>query len=95
MKPLRSLAVEGCVPSLARVKMNDAAKRLFLAALLLGASACLLSGCGAGLKAGKVGAVKEANELAVACKTDEALAAVDRASGGEAWEPPSETFSGS
>jgi len=50
--------------------------------LLLGASAYLLSGCGAGLKFGEVGAVKEANELAIACKTNEALAAVDRASGG-------------
>jgi len=82
MKPMRILSVEGYVASLARMKMNNTTMRLLLTVLLLGASAYLLSGCGAGLKFGEVGAVKEANELAIACKTNEALAAVDRASGG-------------
>ncbi len=62
--------------------MNNTTVRPLLAVLLLGASACLLSACGTGLKVGDVGGVKEANELAIACKTNEALAAVDRASGG-------------
>lgn len=56
--------------------------RLLLIDLLLAAAAYLLSGCGTGLKVGEVGAVKEANELAIACKTNEALVAVERASGG-------------
>ena len=36
----------------------------------------LLASCGS---LGDTGAIKEANELAIACKTDEALRAVDRA----------------
>lgn len=39
----------------------------------------LLASCGT---LGDTGAVKEANELAIACKTDEALRAVDRAASG-------------
>ena len=41
----------------------------------------LISAC-SNLKIGNVGAVKEANELAISCKTDEALMAVDRATQG-------------
>ena len=82
MKPIQVLAVEGYIASFTRRKKNYAIMRRLLATLLLGASAYLLSGCGAGFKVGEVGAVKEANELAIACKTNEALAAVDRASGG-------------
>ena len=39
----------------------------------------LISACGS---LGDTGAVKEANGLAIACQTDEALQAVDRAAGG-------------
>jgi len=38
-----------------------------------------LAGCGA---IGDTGSIKSANELAIACKTDEALAALDRAEAG-------------
>ena len=61
--------------------MNNTTQ-LLLADLLLAGSANLLSGCGSGLKAGDVDAVNEASEVAIVCKTNEALAAVDRASGG-------------
>lgn len=46
-----------------------------------GAAALILfsSGCGTGLRLGDTGAVREANRLAIECRTDEALAAVDRA----------------
>jgi hypothetical protein len=38
-----------------------------------------VAGCGA---IGETGSIKNANELAIACKTDEALAALDRAEAG-------------
>lgn len=50
-----------------------------LGALLVAGSAFLISACGT---VGDTGAVRDANELAIACNTDEALAAVDRASRG-------------
>ena len=65
MKAMRIRAAEGGVASAARMRMNNTTIRLLLAVLLLGASACLLSACGTGLKVGEVGAVKEANELAI------------------------------
>lgn len=39
MKRMRIRAVEGCVASLAKMKMNNTTIRLLLAVLLLGASA--------------------------------------------------------
>ena len=51
------------------------AKKLLVTAL----SIAVLSGCGT---LGDTGAVKDANELAIACKTDQALTAVDRAAQG-------------
>jgi len=59
--------------------MNNSTARLPLTVVLLAASASLLSACGS---VGDTGAVKEANELAIACKTNEALAAAGRASHG-------------
>ena len=53
---------------------------LLLYLFLLGFTV-LLSGCL--FKAGDTDSVKEASELAIDCKTKEALAAVDRASQGE------------
>jgi hypothetical protein len=48
-------------------------------ALPLAPSALLLTGC---ISMGNTDAVKSANELAIGCQTDEALAAVDRATRG-------------
>ncbi len=53
--------------------------RLLLLRSSLVIAISLLSAC---VSVGDVGDVKEANKLAIACKTDEALAAVDRAAGG-------------
>lgn len=61
------------------VRMNYRIENSILNALPLVASVSLLSACGS---VGDTAAVKNADELAVACKTQEALAAVDRASQG-------------
>lgn len=83
MKSMRNMAIEGHYrPSPTRMKIKGTAVRLLLTVLLLAGTVYVFSGCGSGLKVGDVDAVKEANELAIACKTNEALAAVDRASGG-------------
>ena len=54
--------------------------RLFLPVMLIAAASILLYACG--FKYGDVDAVKQAENLAIACKTDEALAALDRATQG-------------
>jgi hypothetical protein len=56
---------------------NKHSLRILIPSILVVTSAFLLTACG--LKVGDVKSVNEANELAIACKTDEALAAVDRA----------------
>jgi len=58
--------------------MNNKMIRFLLTILLLTGSASLILACSV-FKIGEIGAVKEANELAITCRTDEALAAVDRA----------------
>jgi len=58
--------------------MNNTMQRFLPIILLFASSALLLSACSV-FKVGEINAVKEANELAIACKTDEALAVVDRA----------------
>ena len=58
--------------------MNNKMIRFLLTILLLTGSASLILACSV-FKIGEIGSVKEANELAITCKTDEALAAVDRA----------------
>ena len=50
--------------------------------LAAAAAAMLLAGCGTGLRIGDTGAVREANELAIECRHDEALQAVDQAEQG-------------
>lgn len=59
--------------------MNDKILNSIRTALLLAVLMSLLPACGT---VGDTGAVKDANELAITCKTREALAAVDRASQG-------------
>jgi hypothetical protein len=66
-------------PTLARRKMKNTIRQFLLSVPLLAIATGLLTSCGS---LGDVGDVKEANKLAVACKTNEALAAVDRAAGG-------------
>ena len=61
------------------MKMKEAAVRCLMILSLCAGAAMLLSACG--LKIENTGAVKEAEELAINCKTDEALAALDRAKG--------------
>lgn len=56
---------------------NKHSLRIRIPSILVVISAFLLTACG--LKVGDVKSVNEANELAIDCKTDEALAAVDRA----------------
>lgn len=51
--------------------------RILIPHILVVISAFVLTACG--LKVGDVKSVNEANEMAIDCKTDEALAAVDRA----------------
>jgi hypothetical protein len=63
------------------LKMKNTMKHFLSIILLFVATASLLSACSV-FKFGEIGAVKEANELAIACKTHEALAAVDRAEQG-------------
>ena len=58
--------------------MDNPMKRFLPIILFFAARASLISACSV-FKVGEIDAVKEANELAIACKTDEALAAVDRA----------------
>lgn len=58
--------------------MDNPMKRFLPIILFFAATASLHSACSV-FKVGKIDAVKEANELAIACKTDEALAAVNRA----------------
>jgi hypothetical protein len=58
--------------------MKNTMKRSLFIILLFAGTASLLTACSV-FKFGEIGAVKEANELAIACKIDEALAAVDRA----------------
>lgn len=67
------------VRSAQRLQMNRNTLKYLSTAWLMTA-AFLLSACGSGLKLGDTDAVKEAEKLAIACKTDEALAALDRAS---------------
>ena len=57
--------------------MDNPMKRFLPIILFFVATASLLSACSV-FKVGEIDAVKEANELANDCKTDEALAAVDR-----------------
>jgi hypothetical protein len=59
--------------------MNNTSVGLLPTVVLVAGSAFLLPACGT---VGDTGAVKQANELAIACKTDEALAAAERASRG-------------
>lgn len=82
MNWMRTTPVRDCRTRCTGVKAKGTIARIVPALLLLAGSAFLLSACGSGLKAGDVGAVNEATELAIACKTGEALAAVDRATEG-------------
>lgn len=59
-------------------RTNRILATLFIAAVVL----LSLTGCGSGLKFGDIDAVNKASELAVDCKTDEALEAVNRADQG-------------
>ena len=57
--------------------MDNPMKRFLPIILFFATAVSLLSACSV-FKVGEIDAVKEANELAIDCKTDEALAAVDR-----------------
>lgn len=58
--------------------MNSKIIRFLLTVLFLTGSASLIMACSV-FKIAEIGAVREANELAITCKTDEALASVNRA----------------
>ncbi|MFZ1954691.1 MAG: hypothetical protein WAU34_04295 [Desulfobacterales bacterium] len=60
---------------------NNKSLRILVPSILAAISAFLLAACG--LKVGDVKSVNEANEMAINCETDQALAAVDRASQSE------------
>jgi hypothetical protein len=68
------------IDSLTKLKMKNMMKRFLFIILFIAALVYLLSACSV-FKVGEIGAVKEANALAITCKTDGALAAVDCVSG--------------
>ena len=63
--------------------MNNTTLRFFMTILFLVGSVSLISACGSVFKLGDMDAVREVNELAIDCKTNEALAALDRVDRGE------------
>ena len=66
------------IDSLSKLNMKNTVKRFLFTILFFAALASLLSACSI-FKVGEIGAVKEANALAITCKADGALVTMDRA----------------